>query len=284
MLHLARRMREKAYLLSRPWTNQPLVFIFSTGRTGTNFLARSFDRIEGVRAVHEPRPDLFDLGTGALRNEVSFDDVGTGLLLARRALWQKAKRRGEVLIESNPFLSYVLPRLVETLPHARYIFVHRRFETYLRSAFNKAPDGSGQFFFYAENDHRSRLTPHCVGDERFRHLWPSFRRHERIAWHWIWVNERAIDLLDAPDGPDVEVVRFEDLFSPETGRETLRRLMDWLDLPTPGRADAIDALGTRVNSNRILPTDDLESMGPVHSELRRAADAVSGRLAQLSAG
>ena len=50
------------------WDKKKVILIISSGRTGTNFMAHWFSTLsDEFYSVHEPSPDLFQLGIEKLR-------------------------------------------------------------------------------------------------------------------------------------------------------------------------------------------------------------------------
>ena len=71
-LEIVRRQLEKKYFSK----DSKVFFIVSTGRTGTkffeDFLSQNFNE---VYAVHEPRPDFFDIGISKIRKNTSKEEI-----------------------------------------------------------------------------------------------------------------------------------------------------------------------------------------------------------------
>lgn len=61
---------------SYSWDDVRVAFIVSTGRTATHFLAHLLDEaLDNTLAVHEPGPQVYDLGVRLIRGELSLREA-----------------------------------------------------------------------------------------------------------------------------------------------------------------------------------------------------------------
>ncbi len=209
---------------------RPVCFVVSTGRTGTKFLESFFGDVVGdVHCLHEPRPDLFETGVALHRGKLSEERAIRTLRKSRLPMLIETKKRGKALyMESNPNASLLLPQIKKAFPHYRVLWITRDIETYLPSAYNKSPDDSGSMFFYADDDHRKRLTAEDVANDPWHAAWKGFSRAERIAWWWQKCNSLLIDQTKG-DGRCLHV-KFEDLVDPRSGPTEIARITGFLGL------------------------------------------------------
>jgi len=209
------------------WDNKRVVLIISSGRTGTNFMAHWFDSLsEEFYSVHEPSPDLFQLGIDKYRNKKT---ISLRELKRKRSLqlYKLNKSKRNIYIESNPNLLLLLPEINTIFKNVKIIFIKRDFQTYLLSAMNKSPDNSNKNYFYDETDPRLRLTAIDYKDQRFIDKFSDFTREEKIAWWWKISNEIIDDYMR--NNNNSICVSFEELFDKNTSR-TLSKLMQFLNL------------------------------------------------------
>lgn len=101
------------------------VFILSTGRTGTTYIANYLARYAGVYAVHEPKPTyrLRMWSTASLENSV--DDEYLYRIFAKL---RKGKVEGideETYVESNPALKGFSLAIAKNMPNAYIIHIIR---------------------------------------------------------------------------------------------------------------------------------------------------------------
>lgn len=259
------------------WT-EPAVFVVSTGRTGTHFLAECLPKaLDGVYARHEPAPDLLELGRSFRSGRLSARRATRELARSRAAEFEAARRAGcDVYLESNLHLSMLIPLLRDVFPQRRVVRIVRDGRDYVRSAFSKrtrARDG-GTTFFMAEDDARTRLSPSDLPGDPWLEHWHDFDRFERVVWHWAALDRLALDAVEAD--PLALTLRYEDLFDPDRGPDRLRHVVDFLGLAPRLRVDD-DALAEMLRG-RADATQRFEL--PHWSEwpdgLRERFDAIAG--------
>ena len=193
------------------WDKKKVILIISSGRTGTNFMAHWFSTLsDEFYSVHEPSPDLFQLGIEKYRNK---KEMTPNVLKIKRALqlYKLNKERKAIYIESNPYLMLLLPELNKLFKNLKIIFIKREFESYLLSAINKSPDNSNINFFYSDTDPRKRITPIDFNDSEYQEIWNNFSREEKIAWRWKKSNE-IIDDYKLKHNNSI-VINYEELFN-----------------------------------------------------------------------
>ena len=208
----------------------PVCFIVSTGRTGTKFFESFFSElVPSVYCAHEPAPDLFDLGVGLFRGKILTRQAVRALRRSRLSMLLKATQSGQAIyIESNPNASLLLPQIKVAFPNYRILWITRDIKTYLPSAYNKSPEGSGDMYLYGQRDHRQRLTALDIPDDPWRSEWKTFSRPERIAWWWQKCNRLILDYCQ--DDDRCLKIRFEDLFTGASGADTVRKILSFLRL------------------------------------------------------
>ncbi|REJ67309.1 MAG: hypothetical protein DWQ31_11630 [Planctomycetota bacterium] len=224
---------------------EKVVFVLSSGRTGTTAIARYLDEgCRGVRALHEPTPSR------TLR-------IASGRYLAGkqkpkdmiRLLWRaRHKLCGEideaVYVESNPFLYGFLDALGEVFDSPRVVHVVRDPRTMIRSALNF---GAQRGLKWLANT----FVPYWLIKPEHLHFaperrWRQMSAVERIAWYWSVINahlNRGEELY----GELYRRVRYEDLFAEDGGG--VRELIDWIGLEErPGELDK--RMQQRINESR----------------------------------
>lgn len=214
-----------------------LAFVVSTGRTGTGFLTRLFDRgIPDAFSLHEPKP--------AFRRR-SRAWMGRKATSAERRRFKRTRdrflRRGEgsLYVENNYQLFSAIPMIREVYPDAKIIHVVRDGRPVTTSYLNR--------YRYIRSEH---ITPANLPEDPARADWESWTPVQKLAWYWMTVN-RCV----ARQGPDL-VVRFEELFDAE--RSGLWKLLDFLEVDYD-RERVRQLAGERVNTNRMefFPEYDL---------------------------
>lgn len=164
--------------------------IVSTGRTGTQFLAGFVAETQpDALALHEPAPDLFDVGVGYRRGELGHDQAVRRTLVARASQRRRlATDQRPVYVESNNNLALLLPVAAAAFRRFRVVQVVREPTSYLASAFSKT-HGAERYSLYSENDPRARLRASDDASDPFAAAWTRFGRFEKLCWHWRKYNE-----------------------------------------------------------------------------------------------
>ena len=234
----------------------PVRFIVSTGRTGTQFFESFFNsNFPDVLCLHEPAPDGFDIGIRKIREKTIVADIVRHLHSSRAPILSRLKRRhAKFYVESNPFFSLLIPELRRAFPAARFLWIVRNPTAYVVSAYNKSPVGDNKMFFYAENDHRARITAMDFPDDPWRKDWPGFDRFQKICWYWNKCNE--ILARDFGNRDDFLLLKFEDLFGAENGFQGIFKMLEFFQISGAERTNTgtFDSLMKRStnSSKRIL--------------------------------
>ena len=261
----------------------PVYFIVSTGRTGTKFFETFFGAVtDEVHCLHEPWPDLFDLGVGLHRRELTEAKVLKELLKSRIPMLQETRTLGKrVYVESNPNASLLLPQIRRVFPNHRVVWITRDIKTYLPSAYNKSPDDSGTMFFYANDDHRKRLSAEDVDSDPWRSEWPRLSRAERIAWWWQKCNSLLLE--QSENDPRCLHLKFETIFNADNGPAEMAKMLDFFGIKNEAAkcaAATLKALGDPKNQTRHsadTPLDDaLDKHGARIDEITGALRARLG--------
>jgi hypothetical protein len=223
-------------------TGANAVFVVSTGRTGTQFLARTMQRW-GARSHHEPGPWWLR----HLSNAHASDAVGRD-----RAVALLHKVRDEALADDEPWFEAscldhgLVGPLLAAFPEATVVQVVRHPVGYVRSGQDW---GAYRFGGRPLNllPYRRLAPPHFDRwslAERAR--WMGKDQFERLCWAWTAMN-RAMRIQG--EGSDrFRTVRFEDLTDPEAGPVELGRLAADLGLAV-GEDDLAAAVERKENAS-----------------------------------
>jgi len=180
------------------------VLVLSTGRTGTNFIAKLFNRHPQVTALHEPRPSRIMRMWSIARIEgaATRQDLAGVLLSTRRKLLASVDT--PIYLESNPYLFGAADCLNEVFENPVIVNIIRDPRDYVKSSLNHGNTRGlkyllNQFlpFWYPDTDK-------ILGLPREESLVVRHARYWRILNDWL---EEALEHLD-----NYHAFRFEDLF------------------------------------------------------------------------
>ena len=229
------------------------VFVVSTGRTGTKFLCQFFDNYGvGVSAYHCPR------GTRLIH--VLANAYETGLLPEglMRSLWSGlrapgVRRHRNRYVECNAYYYNLVDTIRASFPQARFIFVIRSPKGFIQS-----------YMTWERNRWKSKLAAWTIP------LWQpisyleqlkgwAYDYHQRVEFYSkVWARKNASVIAHGSDPASLRVLRFEDLFDETKGRQILRDLLLWLDIPAakPISADTVKMKVNASTKQDIDPWDE----------------------------
>ncbi len=193
-------------------TNNAKVFILSTGRTATNFLAGYFSAIPGVNAVHEPKPSWrARLLSGArLEGYATNADLKRALLSLRDFSKVHADT---IYIESNPMLFGFSPAILTQLPDAKIAHIIRDPREYIRSAIEHGNQRGTKGFL-------NRHLPFWIANPlQAVDLSSANGTTKLLAQYWNLINQQLID--DNRNNKNYKLFRFEELFSDQKSFDSL---------------------------------------------------------------
>jgi hypothetical protein len=196
------------------------LFVVSTGRTGTQFLADLFGRL-GARASHEPGPRWIRLASNAhVAGRMSSERAGRLVARERRA---DVERPGAPpWVESSCLVYGLVDPLLATFPDAHVVQVVRDPRTYVRSAIGWGAYRTGgrplnllPFRRLAPSQFRPRSLRRWLD-------WAGEGQFERLCWAWTAMNRSMRE--QGSGSSRFSVVRYEDLFDPLRAGPTLQAL------------------------------------------------------------
>jgi len=242
---------------------ESVVFIVSTGRTGTLSIARALDRhFDEITARHEP------YGSRAMRligNAYACDRISESIVrrMARVINRVRVERtRTTVYVEVSPHLRSIIGPLSHEFPAARFAHIVRHPKNYIQSYV-------GHGVFDGFKGWIGRSVPYwLIKPEYFEPptalRWCDMSVSEALAWRWTTLNT-MIESHSERLGYRYKRFRFEDLFG---GGDGLAPLADWI----LGRRVSRATLGHTPRANVRSPTAAsraLETGGLDESAIRK---------------
>jgi hypothetical protein len=206
----------------------PALFIVSTGRTGTTWIADVL-ATAGARAYHEPAPRWLRLVANA---------HAAGLLPADRATAIVQRARREVIgcstvpyAEANSLLAGLVRPLLEAFPDAVVVQIVRDPRTYVRSALDWGQYRFAGRVLNAVPFRRLAAPQFRPWSLRARLDWARRDQFERLCW--TWTAQNAAMRTQGSGDERFRAIRFEDLVDPARGPALLSSLVTSLGLPEP---------------------------------------------------
>lgn len=166
------------------------VFVVSTGRSGSQMVARVLGAHPSVLALHEPMPHLLTEAYLKWRGARPPEFFRYRLRRKRERNVSQYVDNGLCYVESSHYMSHFIPELRE-LFDARFVFLYRDGRTFTRSALDKGWYEEVPALERAKTLLRRRL-PIDVGNPWHDHwLEPPAgleSRFEKCAWLWSEIN------------------------------------------------------------------------------------------------
>jgi hypothetical protein len=221
-----------------------MFFIVSTGRSGTQTIARTLSLLPGCVCLHEPSPELI-LESSQYRYG-KIDQIELSNLLRES---RQRTVNGCVYCEANQTLSLIIPVLTDVFPEARYIWLIRNGLDVVASAYQKQ-----WYTGHSENHDRyedcsqlekawidGRIQGDLCGDLNADD-WRKLDRFGRCCWYWSYVN-RVIDADLHKYSPDrFLMLRIEDI------DKDFESIVDWMGL----KDEVVPSVG-RYNISKRVP-------------------------------
>ena len=229
-------------------TTHPVVFVVSTGRTGTTFLAQAASEL-GADGCHEPGPWWLRHLSNA---------YASGHLDHGRALRILRKQRPVIgadrpYLEASCLIYGLVAPLLDAFPEAQVVHVVRDPRTYVQSGL-----AWGAYRFGGRPLNLApyrRLAPpqFTPADPAARLRWVADDQFDRLCWAWSAMNEAM--RTQGAGHHRFRTVRFEDLTDGDRGPGVLEDLGDDLGLDVPAQRLA-ELTGNPVNASGAVEPDD----------------------------
>lgn len=176
------------------------MFIVSTGRAGSNMLAKVLAHHPDLIAFHEPRPQLNAEALARWRGSHSVGRIRAKIKSKRSWLIEQAGWNQCTYVESSHFCSHLIEDL-HAMHNARFIHLHRDGRAFVRSGLERDwwyPERRTAIFGdkHSENNlfkrwiRRKFLTDIGFSSDDHRLDPPRYMksRVEKISWLWVEIN------------------------------------------------------------------------------------------------
>jgi hypothetical protein len=183
-------------------------FVLSSGRCGTQTLAKLLDPATNAIVWHHPEPDPIDEAREAWHHGIDRAETFWRIRgpVIRQA-WSQDMIHGETDMLITPFADAI----VEEIPKARFIVLVRNPWAFVRSGMRRG-------YYVGHGWDHGRLCP--ADDDSLIDAWREWEPFEKVCWLWNETYRRIDDMTGHISANRVRTVRFEDLVRrPEICRE-----------------------------------------------------------------
>lgn len=190
------------------------VFVLSTGRTGTVYLADLLNQLDGVVALHEPKPSrvLNAWTTAFLEGCVSVDFMTTALASKRRKTLRGV--RADLYVESNNFIAGFADALNEVFEAPTVVHIVRDPRDFVTSLTNRGDDTGIRRLFNKYVPYWA-YVPTGVKKRQLNAL-------SRAAYRWVAINTYLNEY--GRTHQNYHFFKFEDVFDKQKPAELIRLL------------------------------------------------------------
>ena len=216
-------------------SNKP-VFIVSTGRSGSNMVAKMLAEHPQLFAVHEPTPDLNAEAYASWNGSHGTDYIRKKVVSKRSDLIQQVLDNEYTYIESSHYCSHLIP-LLDDLYDAKFIYLYRDGRDFVRSGLEREwwypersfshPELNGLKEFFKRQVRRRWLIDvgHTWDDHRLKPPNKLNTRIEKISWLWVEINTVIQDYLLEVPSKKVFSIKLEAF-----DQEEIKSLLSFLDV------------------------------------------------------
>lgn len=201
------------------------IFIVSTGRTGTQFLAHFFsEKINNVKSVHEPFPSRrFRILSNMYREgKVGKQTLKTIFKWSRKDLFKTKNQDYNFYIESNNFLYGYSGVINEMIKDAKIIHIVRDPRDYIKSHLNHG-------VFKGKKLLAKKYLPYWFMDVTKEVTTnKKLNQYEILAARWLIVNKFIED--SCKENPNYKMFKYEDIFGPNKN-DYLHEMASFMGLP-----------------------------------------------------
>ena len=203
-------------------------FVLSTGRCGTQWLARMLDHLYGDRiaVTHEPLQDRYYPRTALVRRQDPDGRSNLLLNVAEHLIQIERQLESTSYVEcGHPCWSTVPDLLARFQGRIRIIHLVRH---PVPTSCSWLTHGAYQPPAAPHLRPKVLLAPFDAGVRfpEYQRNWPELSPFEKCVYYWLEVNTLALHLQSQKDLPWLQV-RYEDLFA----GDGLARVLDFLELP-----------------------------------------------------
>ena len=197
-----------------PTVDSPPIFVVSTGRSGSMMLARVLAQLDGVLALHEPKPHLTTEGYLHWKGRLTNEEAKKRIRAKRTSLIEQVASNGISYLESSHYCSHFIPELHE-MYNARFVHLYRDGRAFVRS-------GLARDTWYGDETigdqiktwlRRSTIKPigrHWI-DHRLEPPKSLKTRVEKLSWLWVEINEIILQNLQQLPVNQYFSLRLEDV-------------------------------------------------------------------------
>ncbi len=224
--------------IDRMYRDYAPVFVLSTGRSGSKFIAALLNGSTNAAAFHEPPPTLQYFSHYAYHHQWEEEILTRMVDAARMEFIMETFIKDKIYIESNQCLTFFAPMLAKLFKSAKFVHLLRHPGDFVRSAVRKG---------WHRNDSIWESGRVKAADKE---QWSKVDHIERLSWLWQATNAYIEDFRKSLQPGRSAAFKFEDL---TRGAGEVERLLEFTgaEAIAKGKIEAVQ--GNRINELHIHP-------------------------------
>lgn len=188
------------------------VFTITTGRSGTDWLTHFLNHFEGIKAVHEPYPSMFEVNRHRAEGLIKAREAAYTVRQMRSHFVRNCYHHGITYAEISPFMAHLVVPTKMAFKGARFIHLVRGPRAFVKSALPRA--------WYQYPTIQSHWWP--------KNHPPNLDQTQRLIWWWNEVHSRGLTAEKKYGAQGCFRLRAEDMW---TKPEPLKDLARWALVP-----------------------------------------------------
>jgi len=164
-------------------TNKPPIFIVGSGRCGTVSLCEMLKH-ETTYSVHEPSPGLAEDGFNYFQGDINYQQAKELVIQKRQKIIKEKQEQGLQYIETAHFLTMFIEILAEIYPKAKFIWLYRPIEEFVKSGMNRK--------WYCKDD-LPQYKAHRWFPKGTKKFSDEYTREDKLRWLHKQYNNQAFE-------------------------------------------------------------------------------------------
>jgi len=222
------------------YSNYSPVFILSTGRAGTKFLATLMGHASNVVSYHEAEPRLQYFSDFAYHNQSKIEVLKKMIDAARMELVLDAYIKNKVYVECNQCLTFFAPAIREFFKRSKFVHIVRHPGDFVKSAVQKG---------WHKNDSIWESGRVKMAN---KNEWEKVDQVEKLSWVWYTTNQFIEDFTNSIVAGSAIAFRIEDLFNNEA---SVRELFNFIGIGEISVDNIKRIQDTQINELVIRPDE-----------------------------
>ena len=226
--------------IDRMYSDYEPVFILSTGRSGSKFIAWLLERCPDLEVYHEPKPSLQYFSNFAFHNQDKTEVLQKMIEASRMELLLRAFIQGRIFVESNQCMIFFAPSIRDIFKRSKFVHIVRHPGDFARSALRNG---------FHRND-----SIWESGRVRMKEMeqWDKLHHMEKLGWLWKTTHGFIETFKANIEAGRIVTFKAEDLFKDQ---EKVRSLFEFIGVSPLPENDIQEIQKTKVNELAVRPDE-----------------------------